>query len=162
MCVLHRTYKTWIPVREERCWKQPGRSWIFWASLGESATASHSCCTPFGGFWTLSGKTVPLRTTLCAHSNMQRCVFTNPGNSVPTVPQSQRELSAACWGCLAWSAGDQWEKELDGLESQLSVWSSTPTAGEQSRELFNEKDTTKGVKECGGKHELQITHGSNG
>lgn len=58
VCVLRRTHETWTLVREERCSRQPSHSWTFWASLGESATASHSCCAPFGGFCTLPGKTV--------------------------------------------------------------------------------------------------------
>lgn len=56
------TYKTWILVREERCWRQPSHSWTSWVSLGESATASRSCCSPVGGFCSLRGETV----TSCA------------------------------------------------------------------------------------------------
>lgn len=54
------TYKTWILVREERCSKQPGRSWIFSASLGEFAMASHSCCAPFEGFCILCEEIVTI------------------------------------------------------------------------------------------------------
>lgn len=64
------TYKTWILVREERCWKQPGRSWIFLVSLGEFAMASHSCCTPFEGFCFLFIEIV----TIPAH-NAMLCKF---------------------------------------------------------------------------------------
>lgn len=44
------TYRTWIPGREERGWKQPSRSLIFWVSLGEFAMASRGCRAPFEGF----------------------------------------------------------------------------------------------------------------
>ncbi len=169
-------------MREERCSKQPGRSWIFSVSLGEFAMASQSCCAPFECFCFLLGEIVTIsaqnancrkykcRASLlcklcclrcrltavfdplviiycvyCSEEYVQRqmphsafvctlcmlaSVCTDLGSSAPTVLQSQRELCAACQGCLAWSAGDQWEKGLDGLESQLSIWSSTPTGAE--------------------------------
>lgn len=42
-------------------------------------------------------------STLCVLAS----VCTDLGSSAPRVLRSQRELCAACRGCLAWSAGDQ-------------------------------------------------------
>lgn len=154
-------------MTEERCLKQPSHSWIFLASLGEFARASHSCCTPSGGFCFLFGKTITIFAQnvkkilglfcnfFLLHVQIHACLWayihqsalwevqstdfcTNLGNFVPTTLQSQRALCAASQGYLAWSADDQWEKGLDGLESRLSVWSSTPTGTEQSRQHLDQ------------------------
>lgn len=100
LCFLHTTYWTWIPVRGERCWKQPGRFLTFWVSLGESATASHSCCTPFGGFWTLSGETAPLRTSRRAHSKHAKMRFSPTRGTLCPQCRRARESSLQLAGAV--------------------------------------------------------------
>lgn len=147
VCVLHRTYQTWIPAREERCWKQPGHSWIFWASLGESARASHSPCAPFGGFWTLSGKTVPLRRSRRAHWNMQRCGFLPTRGTLGPESCRARESSLQLAGAvlfglqvinekrnwMVWSLSYQFGHQLLQQESKAESSSMKRTHGRWER-----------------------------
>lgn len=135
VCVPHRTYKTWILVRGERCLTQPSRSWIFWASLGESATASHSCCTPAGGFWTLSGETVahsgrpavhaptckeavlPTRGTLCPQCRRAREGSLQLAGAVLLGLQVINEKRNWMLWCLSYQFGHQLLQQESKAES---------------------------------------------
>lgn len=130
-----RTYKTWILVRGERCLTQPSRSWIFWASLGESATASHSCCTPAGGFWTLSGETVahsgrpavhaptckeavlPTRGTLCPQCRRAREGSLQLAGAVLLGLQVINEKRNWMLWCLSYQFGHQLLQQESKAES---------------------------------------------